>query len=151
MFCRSKFSIIAIDVSATCANFLFEISMKWDKKASENCVVPQNIACKQAPNMDGKRFGWAQNRGPIDFVFDMPIHPWWLACNKSFNKVITPVNKPHFLYLQTFQNDLIKKPSLESYKYRVKVSNMFMEYFNFVPAEPILRELKTWFATLKWA
>jgi hypothetical protein len=44
----------------------------------------------------------------VDFVFDVPICPWWLACNKSVNEVIRAVKKLHFLYLQTILIDLVK-------------------------------------------
>ena len=38
---------------------------------------------------------------PADFVFDVPMRPWRLACDNSVNEVIRPVKKLHFLYLQT--------------------------------------------------
>lgn len=36
--------------------------------------------------------GAGQSRAwvPVDFIFYAPVHPWWLACYKSFKKVIRP-------------------------------------------------------------
>ena len=58
---------------------------------------------KRADECENEEFGeWSgQSRTgePVDFVFDVPIHPWWLACNELLvNEVIRPIKKLHFLY-----------------------------------------------------
>ena len=55
---------------------------------------------------------------PVDFVFDVPIYPWWLACNKSVSEAIRPVKKLQFLYLQTVLINLIKQLGPVSYESR---------------------------------
>ena len=45
----------------------------------------------------GERSGRGRRGTPVLFVFDVPIHPWWLVCRKSLNEIIRPVKKLPFL------------------------------------------------------
>jgi len=60
----------------------------------------KGTASAKQKNSESEAIG-AETEKPADFVFDVPMRPWRLACDNSVNEVIRPVKKLHFLYLQT--------------------------------------------------
>ena len=66
-------------------------------------------ASAKQKNSESKAIG-AGTGEPVDFLFDVPMRPWRLACDNSVNEVIRPVKKLHFLYWQTDLIDLIIQP-----------------------------------------